>query len=103
MFNIKSPTASMYGKHDKRARSFAMNGFTPGMADKKILRAKGGSPGGIYLYESARFKECLDDENQISVIDFIKKNISNGKQYKNFDFERSKQIVNKIYMKIKKR
>lgn len=70
----------MHIRGDKRARSIVMNGFTPASTDKKILRSKGGSPGGIYLYESTRFKDSLDDDNNnISIIDFIKKNISNGK------------------------
>lgn len=69
LYNLKSPTASMFGRHDKRAKSIALNPINPGSDRKMFLRVKGGSPGAMY--------ESVDDpmaQMGSSVIDFIKKN-----------------------------
>ncbi|CDW81151.1 UNKNOWN [Stylonychia lemnae] len=96
--NFKSPTASMFNRHEKRARSIVINE----MQHNQLYKVKGGSPGGVFLYDSSR-KSQVEDENQTNIVDFIKRNLNIGKQQKNMDFERHKELINKVYNKIKKR
>jgi hypothetical protein len=102
---LKSPAASHHGhhalggsskfnSHSKRARSIASNILSGGNSNydnpskyyHKVI--KGGSPGGILMQENMYRSKGWDDDKQNGVVDYIKKNITLGKEHKNIDFER---------------
>eukprot|EP00347_Sterkiella_histriomuscorum_P013232 403365504 len=99
--NLKSPTAttSMFNRHEKRARSINLNALE---TSQNYYKSKGGSPGGVFMYDTSR-RSQNDDENQTNIVDFIKRNLNIGKVQKNMDFERQKDLIGKVYTKIKKR
>ena len=101
MTNLKTPLSglgTMLSKHDKRARSIAMNALDY----EKSVRTKGESPGPKLLQDIHK-RSHYNDDTGTNIVDFIKKNLNVVKEQRNTDFDRAREVINKVHTRIKKR
>ncbi len=86
-------------RNDKRARSIALNP----LEYERSARLKVETPGPKLLQDIHNKWSYFAEDTGTNIVDFIKKNLSVAKEQKNTDFERSKEVIQKVFLKIKKR